>query len=270
MTDIARALGSFRLLDDLSRNRSPIHRTHATAKLLVTLVFVVTIATTSRREIVGLLPFVLYPTLIMALAELPVSAIAGRLLVALPLIVALGVLNPLFDREAVAVGDIAVAGGWLTFLSLLLKGCLTVAAAIILVATTGMSGVGEAMRTLGVPKPIVLQVQLTYRYLSLLLGELSRMIRAYELRSPRRARIGRAARGSFPGHLLVKSYARAQRVYDAMLLRGFDGEYRTGNTRAFRGRDAAYLASWLAYFLLVLFVDIPGLLGSLLLGAASR
>lgn len=265
MTDIARSLGTFRLLDDLSRGRSRVHGLHPLAKLVATAAFLVAVASTSRRELVSLLPFALYPILVASLADLPPGPLAVRILGALPFIAGIGILNPLFDRTPVAVAGLLVGGGWLTFLSLLIKGGLTIAAALVLIATTGIGGVGEAMRALRVPRVVVLQLLLTYRYLALLLEELGRMLRAHDLRSPKGRGIGKAARGAFPGQLLVRAYGRAQRVYDAMLLRGFDGEYRAGPRRGPGAIDAVYAASWSAYFLLVRFVDLPGLLGALVL-----
>jgi len=269
MTDILLSLSGIRLLDALARGKSPIHRTHPLAKILVTMGFLLAVASTSRREVIGLLPFALYPFLVIAFAELPLAPILHRVIFASPLIIGIGALNPLFDRETVAFGGMMVSGGWLIFASIALKGVLTICAALILIATTGMEGIGESLRTLGLPKVFVLQIQLTYRYLSLLLEELVRIVRAYELRSPFKRRIGKAARGSLPGLLLVRTYERSQRVYAAMLLRGFDGEYRTGDRLSFRLWDAMYIAYWVGYFSLARFVDIPGFLGSSILKAIA-
>lgn len=74
--------------------------------------------------------------------------------------------------------------GWITFASILLKSLLTITAALILICTTGMDKLAAGLRMLKVPRLFVLQLLLTYRYISVLIEEVSRSIRAYKLRAP--------------------------------------------------------------------------------------
>ncbi|MBL8967021.1 MAG: cobalt ECF transporter T component CbiQ [Spirochaetaceae bacterium] len=270
MPDIVRSISGVRVLEELSRRESPVHRRHPFAKLAVTLAFLVAVAAGPRRELVGLLPFALYPFLTASLAEVPARPLLERLLLAAPIVVGIGALNPLFDREAVALGGITVPGGWLVFASLALRCALTVSAALLLVATTRMEELGGSMRALGFPRVLVLQLLLTYRYIALLLEELATSLRAHALRAPGRRGIGREARGSLPGRLLLRSYDRGRRVYDAMRLRGFDGEYRSGAKRRFGAGDLGYVLGWCGFFLACRLVDLPGALGALAMGLPTR
>jgi len=74
---------------------------------------------------------------------------------------------------------------------------LTVLAALILVATTGISGIATVLRTTGVPKIFILQLLLIYRYTAVLGEEAGRMERAYSLQSAGRKSIVPAHWGSF-------------------------------------------------------------------------
>lgn len=247
-----------------------MHGLHPLSKLAATLLFLVAVASFPNKELSRLVPFALFPVVVAAAAGLPARPILERLLFVSPLILGIGVLNPLFDRGLVAFGPFSVPGGWLVFCSLAVKGALTVSAAIILVGTTGVQGVGEAMLLLGLPRIFVTQFLLTFRYLSLLMEEVARVLRAHELRSLGRRGIGKEARGSLPGGVLVRTYERGMRVYEAMRLRGFSGEFPKEPGRGLRARDLSYVAAWAAAFLLFRTADLTEAIGSFLVKAAAR
>lgn len=266
MSKMTDSLYHIRLLDDLARGNSSVHRLHPLAKLLVTLVYLVMVVSFGRYEVAAILPFVFFPIFIAAIAEIPAKPILNRLLLASPLILGIGILNPIFDRGTAVVGGISFSSGWLTFLSIAVKGALTVTAGLLLIATTGMDRLAAALRMLKVPKIFVLQLLLTYRYISVLIEEGSRMTQAYMLRAPGQKGIRPGVWGSFAGNLLLRTYDRAQRVYDSMILRGFSGEYRTGGIPKIRPEDIAFVTGWSLFFILVRIYNIPALLGSLLTG----
>ncbi len=242
-----------------------MHRLHPVAKLATMVFFLVAVVSFDRYQVGRLLPYVFYPILVMAWGELPAAPLLKRLLWVEPLIIGVGVLNPVFDQQTVVFMGVQLSQGWLTFASILIKGGLTVLAGLLLVATTGMDKLAMALRQLAFPKLFVLQLVLTYRYLSLLAEELGRMLRAYHLRAPGQKGIAFAAWGSFAGQLLLRSLGRGERVYAAMSLRGFSGEYNPGELPGFTWRDGAFAAGWCGYFLLARFVDLPMLLGNLVM-----
>ncbi len=266
MSDIAKSLQNIKVLDTLARRHSSIHRLHAVAKLATAVAFIGALASFDRYEVVRLLPFVFYPVVLFAASRVPVGVVARRILYVLPLILFIGVFNPIFDQRLFMVGGQAITGGWLTFASLVLKSVFSVAAALLLMATTGMDGIACALRTLRVPRIFVLQLVLTYRYIGVLLEEAGRSYRAYRLRAPGQKGIHPRAWGSFAGMLLLRTFERARRVYDAMLCRRFDGEYHTGRAERFRVQDASWTVLWTAAFVLFRIYDIPALLGRLLSG----
>ncbi len=272
MSKVTNSIYSIRRLDDLSRMDSSIHRVHPVAKLFTTLVYLVIVVSFGKDEITGLLPFVFYPILLFAFSEIPVIPILKKLLLVCPLIIGIGILNPFFDSRTISVGAIVFSRGWITFLSILMKSGLTVTVSILLLATTGMNRLGVALRMCKVPRIFVLQLLLTYRYLSVLLEEVSKMTMAYALRAPGQKGIAFRSWGSFAGQLLLRTFDRAQRVYRAMNLRGFDGEYHTGrfpggqsSVRA-RWKDIAYFAAWSAFFIFARVYNIPLLIEALFKG----
>ena len=255
MSKIVDSIYNIRLLDDLARKDTIIHKLHPVSKLLTTFVYLIVVVSFNRYEISGLLPFVIYPMVLILLAELPAMPILKRLLMAEPLIIGIGILNPLFDPR-----------GWITFASIMIKCALTVTTCLILVSTTGMDKIAQALRTLKVPNIFVLQLLLTFRYISVLIEELARMLRAYGLRAPRQKGVKLKDSGSFAGQLLLRTFDRAQRVYDSMRLRGFNGEYHSYGKSNVMWKDIVYLAAWSLFFIFGKFYDMPALLGSLVEG----
>lgn len=269
MSDITNTLYNLRLLDDLAGKDSAIHNLHPLAKLMTTVFFLVVVISFDRYEITALLPLVFYPVLTFSLAEIPVKPILKRVLLAGPFVLGIGILNPVFDSQTITFLGFTLSRGWFTFLSITIKAALTVTAALLLIATTGMDKLAAALRMLRIPRLFVMQLLLTYRYISVLLEETARTIRAYSLRAPGQKGVHRSAWGSLAGLLLLRTYDRAQRVYQAMVLRGFTGEYYTGETFRFRGSDFLYLAGWCIFFTAARIFNIPQLLGMLFAGVLS-
>jgi cobalt/nickel transport system permease protein len=266
MPNIHHSIDNMGLLEDLARQDTLIHRRHPLVKLLTALMFIAAAVSFGRYEVSRLLPFALYPIVLMAMAEIPAGPILKRLLAVSPLVLGIGFLNPWFDRQTMVVGSLAISAGWLSFGAILIKGALTVTASLLLIATTGMRPLAAALRLLRVPKLLVLQLLLTYRYIAVLMEEVSRMLRAYALRAPDQNGIHRSAWGSFAGQLLMRTFDRAQRVYQAMKLRGFDGEYSLEHIGRFNAGDGAYLAGWGLFIWTARFIDLPRLLETLLMG----
>ena len=266
MANVVSSLYNMRQLEELAGKETSIHRMHPLVKLITTLAFLATVISFGRHEIGRLIPFFFYPVILFAFAELPAAPILKRILMLEPLIIGIGIANPLFEKQTFVLGGLELSIGWMTFLSIFIKCGLTVAAALLLIATTGMDRLAAALRMLKVPKIFVLQLMLTYRYISVLAEEVARMLKAYALRAPKQKGIHRSVWGSFAGQLILRTFDRAQRVYQAMCIRGFTGEYNTGEHKKIKTVDLVYLSGWLLFFAAIRIFDIPVLIGSLLTG----
>lgn len=253
-------------MDELGRLDSPVHRLDARVKTLTTVAFLVAVMSFPRYEISALMPFFLYPAALMAWGRIPPGFILRKVLIASPFALAVGIGNPWFDREAIVfLGPHAISGGWISLLSIAVRFALTVSAALSLVACTGIHRLCAGLDRLGLPRVFVLQVQLLYRYLFVVAGEGLRMTRGAELRS-----VGRPIRlrtyASLAGHFLLRSMDRAQRVYEAMTSRGFDGHMRVLRPGTVRAADVAFLAGWIAFFVIARFCNIARWMGGLVTG----
>ena len=269
MTNLTSALYNIRLLDDLAKKNTPIHALHPLVKLLTTVIYLAVVMSFDRYEISNLLPFIFFPLFVTLFAELPLMPIVHRLLVVLPLIIGIGILNPIIDNHTVTILGANFSRGWITFLSLSIKCILSVTVGIILIATTGIDRLAVAMRMLKIPKIFVLQLLLTYRYITVLMEEFLRMSQAYSLRAPEQKGISKHNWGSFAGQLILKTFDRADRVYQAMLLRGFSMEYNVGRIEKANFKDFAYLTGWCLFFVIARIYNLSLFLDSLILGVVK-
>lgn len=236
-------------MDELGRLDTPVHRLDARTKVLTTLVFIVIVMSFPRYDVSALMPFFLYPFALMSLGRIPPGYIFRKILIAAPFALVIGIFNPFFDRQPVAViGSYAISGGWLSFASIMIRFVLTVSAALTLVACTGMNRLGAGLERLGLPRVFAMQLLFLYRYLFVVAGEGGRMIRSLELRSTGPQSLRPQVYGSLVGHLLLRSMTRADRIYRAMTARGFDGQIRMLRQTFLCRSDYAFLIGWTAFF----------------------
>ena len=252
-------LDHFRRLDDLARANSFIHRLHPAIKIITTLIFLIALASYAKYEVTGLLPLILYPVALITLGRLPLDYFAERLMFLVPFVALVAIANPFLDRVPMLQwGDLTITGGWISFVSIVLRFLLAVTAVLALVATTGIHDVCSVLMRVGVPRILVLQLLLLYRYLSLLLEEAYRIEQAYLLRSGGSRRgIAPKVWGSLAGSLLIRTFTRAQKIYDAMLCRGFVGELRLLRPAQLTVGSLAYLAGWTTFIVSARLINIP-------------
>lgn len=236
-------------MDELSRQDTPVHRIDARAKAVTTIVFIVMVMSFSRYEISALMPFLFYPVVLIVLGHIPFGYIFRKILVAAPFAFMIGIFNPFFDREPVfIISPVAVSGGWLSFASIMLRFALTVGAALALVACTGMYRLCAGLDQLGLPRIFVVQLLFLYRYLFVVADEGIRMVRGLELRSAGLPSLCLRVYGPLVGHLFLRSLARAERVYRAMVARGFEGEITILRRTSFGLLDWIFMIGWTTFF----------------------
>ena len=264
MASLASALLDLREMDRLGRLDTPIHRLEPRAKVLATAVFLGTLASFGSHEVSSLLPMAVFPVALAAFGEVPFGLLLRKAVLGLPFILVLGAFLPLFDRApALHLGPLAVSGGWLAFASLLVRGLLAVSTATVLVAVTGFGEMCAALDRLGAPRAFSQQLLFLHRFLFLVGEETGRGLLARELRAQGRPLTWREF-PSFGGHLLLRSWERAERVHAAMRARGFDGTLPARAQRSFGPAAWGFLLGWTAFFQLCRWLPLPTLLGGLL------
>jgi cobalt/nickel transport system permease protein len=141
-------------------------------------------------------------------------------------------------------GGIAIyREGLVLCLSILCKGTLAILAIGWLVFTTRFHHLLAALRSFRVPRVIVMTVSFLFRYLDLLSDQSLRVRRARASRSPGGTTRWRwRSTGGMVGRLLLRALDRADRVHQAMVARGYDGEVRLLTTLQVGRSDLWFLA----------------------------
>jgi cobalt/nickel transport system permease protein len=205
---------------------------------------------------------------VAVLSELGVGFVLRRAVLALPFVLA--ALPVIFTVEGAALFSLPVGPWVLTvtipglgrFVSIALKSWISVQIAIVLAASTSFPDLLVAMRAVHVPRLLVAIFGLMWRYLFVFADETLRLIRARTARSGEadqpglktggsvfwRARIA----GGMAGNLFLRAFERSDRIYMAMLARGYDGEVRAAPLPRLRPADWLVLICALALFVSLL------------------
>ncbi|MBQ5959125.1 MAG: cobalt ECF transporter T component CbiQ [Firmicutes bacterium] len=265
MNPMTGAMNELAGMDELARLSSPMHRLHPLPKLLTVLLYIGIVLSFPNTRLSGLIAMVIFPAVGYAAAGIPVRTCFYKLRYILPLILAVGIWNPILNRAPIlTIGRLTVSEGMVSFLALMLKGTLSLMASFLLVATTGIEKICYALRKLRVPKLLVTMLLITYRYISLLLSEAGTMVNAYSLRAPGQKGIHISAWGSFLGQLLLRSMDRASELYQSMQMRGFTGDFYYAEKLRAVTADYLFFPLAAALFLLFRLVNVAALLGGLI------
>lgn len=238
MAKIESAYFDMGYLDRLATGKTVIHRLDPRVKVLTAALFVICVVSFDKYVVAAMIPFALFLTTVMGLGGVPAIFVMKKLALSSPFAIMIGIFNPLLDQQILLhLGSLAVSGGWISFLSILLRFCLTVTAMLVLIATTGFNSVCMALEKLGMPKIFAVQLLMLYRYIFVMIAEGQRMYRARAIRSFQKRRMDMKTFTHLIGQLLLRTIDRGQRIHQAMLCRGFDGTIRTRQTLRFSLRD---------------------------------
>lgn len=200
-------------------------RISAVALLFVTLIYLFVILSIPLYAPQILIWFAIFPVMQSEFSGIGFGSVFLKSLWVLPLIVIIGIFNPFMDRTpAFTIDNIVVSRGMVSFFSIILRGLMAVQAVIILTLSTGFYDICNAMRKLGCPKILVVQLQFTYRYMIVIVEEALWMDRAMKARGYGKSSYPFKVWGRMIGQLIVRSYERSIRIHNAMLARGFNGE----------------------------------------------
>ena len=237
--------------DRYHHGHSPIHSIDSRVKVLVTLAFIISNALLPDGAWIA---FALAWGFILTanvFSQLGIGFTFRRSFIALPF--ALAAITVLFSIPGQAVSSFhflmwnftITDAGLLRFVSIVVRSWLSVQMAILLVAVTEFPKIVHALNHLRVPTIITVIISFLYRYLFVLADEVLRLLRARQARSA--AVAGKSAGGSvmwrariaghMAGQLFLRSYERSDRIYNAMLSRGYKGELMTIHPHHYHPRD---------------------------------
>jgi cobalt/nickel transport system permease protein len=247
-----------------------IHRLDPRVKVVVTLLFILSNALLPDGAWLGFMLALLLVLGLVVAAYIAPWQVVKRSFIVLPF--ALAAITVVFSLPGTVVwegpwGLTASDTGLIRFASIMCRSFVSVQAAIWLTMTTPFPDILHALRHLRLPGVLVSIIAFMYRYLFVLADEAGRLLRARSSRSARpaggggggtivwRARVA----GSMVGQLLLRSFERSDRVYNAMQARGYRGQLLTMNPHQMVRSD------WALGALLIVAVVAVQLLGRVLL-----
>jgi cobalt/nickel transport system permease protein len=217
-------------LDKYSDRAGPLHRLDARAKIVA--VAAALVALNAFRTPPALLGAGAAGLLLAAtcLSRAPFFYVFRRAAAVLPFAVAVGAFLP-FTQEgrvlwnATAFGYVAeiTDTGLRLYATVIIKAYLSLAYVVLLLATTPFQTLLRALARFRVPSFFLSLLSFAYRYIFIFVDEVERLQRAWTGRYFGRRRFAQfVTLGPALGALFIRSYERAERVWAAMLSRGYD------------------------------------------------
>ncbi|HEY0735089.1 MAG TPA: cobalt ECF transporter T component CbiQ [Herpetosiphonaceae bacterium] len=238
------------LLDRYIAGASVIHALDARVKLVLTVALIVCAALLPVGAWLALLALTALVWAAIIASGVGLPTILKRSLLALPfLLVVVTVIfsvpgRPIFRLPLGFVTLTATDAGLLRFITIVWKSWVSMQAALLLTATTHFLDVLRALQALHMPRIIVALMSFMYRYLFILVEEAQRLLRARDCRSAALEGSGGGSvlwraqvTGRLVGTLFLRSFERSERIYVAMLSRGYTGELRSLRARTLDRRD---------------------------------
>ncbi|MGI5214895.1 cobalt ECF transporter T component CbiQ [Plantactinospora sp. CA-290183] len=222
---------------------SPVHRLPPEVKIAAMVAFTLAVVATPREAFWAFAGYAGLIALVAALARVGARWLVTRSLIELPF-VAFAFALPFLGAGArvewlgLQLSVDGLYGGW----NIIAKGTLGVLASLLLAGTTTMRDLLLGLDRLRCPQILTQIATFMLRYLDVLVGEAQRM------------RVARLSRGDDPrflwqlrgfavgvGALFLRAFERGERVYLAMVSRGYQGRMPA----AWRDDGAARVRHWL-------------------------
>lgn len=233
-------------LDSYSNLNSPIRRLDARAKIISFFTLIVICVTTLARAYFAFAGYLLILLVVLLISHLPLKHVMKRSSVIIPFVLMVAIFIPFLNPDAVGggynLGSIAISrNGLLVLWNVVIKSYIGVLCMILLSSTTPFSELMEGFRQLKVPGILINIAAFMYRYLFVVADEAMRMKRARDSRNFGGRWIWHSkVIGHMIGTLFIRSYERGERVYLAMLARGYDGEAKTLNRQRISISDVLF------------------------------
>lgn len=258
-------------IDEFAKLNSPLHKLDPRAKAVAVFIFIFVTATINKPPV--LLTAISFWAVMLFIGCIPLAYVIKRITWIFPFAGFLILLFPFITPgETIWTGKLGVleitatAQGLDRAVMLMLRVLASVLGLITLMATTRFHILLKALGDLKVPGVILQMVEFTLRYLFVTVDELKRMRRA---RKSRGFTLGKniwhkhtlKTLSQMVGVMLLRAYERGDRVYIAMISRGFTGKANVISDYSISVRDYVISGGILAVAILLLVIDKGGFIG---------
>ncbi len=242
-------------IDRFAGLSSPVHSIDPRIKLFTTLAFIILVVLTPDGYFLSYAIYFAAVWFAIYVSHVPIQYILKRSLTIIPFALAVSFFVPFITAGPVLwefnIGSFFIyitSTGLIRFFSLCFRAFVSFFAVITLVSSTRFGDLMWATAKLGMPSKLVIVMSFMYRYLFNLIDEASHMILARDLRSSNKRKNKLLhATGGIIGALFIRSFEHAEKLYYAMLLRGYNGHPVTLNTKHLKPRDIVFASLFIGF-----------------------
>jgi cobalt/nickel transport system permease protein len=244
-------------IDKFAYQDSPVHRLDARVKFIAAVIFTAVVISLPRTSFAMLFCYAVGPFTILVLGRIPVKFAFKQILLVSPFVLALALSCPFYDRMPVKIvfgpAVFQTTVGWMRCCAICGKFIVTMLALIAFISTTRFSELLAALRRLGMPKLLIIQLGFLYRYIFVLIDSAQHILRARAARGFGKPGFKRQVKtvSAMLGSLFIRSIDTAGRINVAMQGRGFDGKWRTISRLKISNGDYIFAVSFAVFVILL-------------------
>lgn len=209
-------------LDQYAYLDTPVHRWDPRCKIIALMALIFSFSFIQDLRLIPIMFAI--SAVLYAIAGLPLSFLLTRMRVPGFFLLMMGIMLPFFSGQTVLwhLGPLAIRQeGCLDFILIASKFMCILTVSFVIFGTTPFLTTVKAMRSLGLPFILADMTLFAYRYLFEIGKDLKTMQTSMRLRGFRSSPRRMVTLAALAGTILVRSYEQSDRVYKAMVLRGY-------------------------------------------------
>lgn len=237
----------------VSGNKAPesrlIESENPVVVTIILLMFVVFVVSVSKYDLTGVIVYAAFPAFVIIALGIPLKLILKRLLLLSPFIIIMAVMNPIIDqRPFITIGNITISAGSISALVIIGKSLVTITAVMVFFSLVPFFRFCSVLKGFRVPDVFITQLMLLYRYSFLLADEAHALQKARNMRSFGKKGKDLLTTAKLIGSLLIRTSDRANRVFRAMIARGFQDNFHKEEVKIDKFKDWIVIMSVITLF----------------------
>ncbi|MGB9749496.1 MAG: cobalt ECF transporter T component CbiQ [Caldisericia bacterium] len=249
------------IIDKLYNRRGWIYKIHPLIKFIYIIIFLILILTTNYLEFQKIFFYLIFTFFLIILGKVSIIKILKKVLGILPFFILISISFLFFKKGTILeislfkIFFFKIQSNYLNFILILCKSINSLILVIFLIQTTDFNLLIKSLDLILVPKIITSTILFVYRYIFVLVDEIKRMELARNSRYFGGFIINQiVVYANIISVLLIRSINRSERIYFAMVSRGYDGEMKNLDFGNFNKFDFLFLFLFSSILLFIKFL----------------
>ena len=243
-------------IEKYNNKNSLIHKVNPLVKLILTLFYIFTLLSVNKLNLNIYLYFFMYIFILMLLSKISIFDYLKRVIMILPFFVFVFFFVTVYTKGESFIQfhfifkfNISYAGLF-KFANLLIRSCLSLFALLVLSFTTKFNFLINSLEKLHTPKIFITIINTMYRYIFVIKDESKKLIIAKNVKEFNINRFFKfKILSNIIGILFIKTYDKSERIYNAMLVRGYGNQ----TVNSLSNTSSKYFLKN-DYFILIIFI----------------